>query len=348
MNDASLDPGTTRAAGTSALVGLVLARVLVPLWVLAGASAKLWSGSPRLLPEHLRRGIEAMDVNLHHALAFFIAVEFAAVAIMVLRPTLARITAIFMLTSFCLVLLWEMINGNMTDCGCLATFSPPPWAMLMIDGVLLIGVCACPVKPVKGLNDRAAWAIASLLIVALTFVTFTHVKPEQVVVTPSGTGASATADDTTAATQDDAYASLTTQVLPGYYQPDVSSWVGLPVDQVDLLKWTPDLGDLSSGQHYVIYYSRVCEHCHELLLAQFEFDLPAPTHLVAIPESPDGFETEGTLDNPCVDCTTAKLPVGVDWLMSPPLVVAIEDGVVVCAIEGEDAWEPQCLPWHGF
>jgi hypothetical protein len=122
----------------------------------------------------------------------------------------------------------------------------------------------------------------------------------------------------------------------------------MPIATIDLLRWTPGLPDLSKGRHYVIYYSRVCDHCHELLLAQFEFDLPAPTVLVAMPESPEGFETEGLLENPCTDCTMLELPVGVDWLMSPPLVIAIENGVVQCAQEGEDAWEPECLPWHGF
>jgi hypothetical protein len=34
--------------------------------------------------------------------------------------------------------------------------------------------------------------------------------------------------------------------------------------------------------------------------------------------------------------------------MSPPLVIAIEYGVVHCAKEAENAWEPECLPWHGF
>ena len=76
--------------------------------------------------------------------------------------------------------------------------------------------------------------------------------------------------------------------------------------------------------------------------------LPAPTTLIAIPERTDGFNTEGELENPCIDCAEMELPVGVDWLMTPPIVVAVDEGRVVCAQEAEDTFDPQCLPWHGF
>ncbi len=341
------------------MVGLLLVRALVPLWVLTGASAKLIAASPRLLPEHLRRLLEGMGIDLHTALAVFLTIEFAAVAVMVLKPALARVTAIFMLASFCLVLTWEMINGNFTDCGCLATFSPPPWVMLAIDAALLVSVCVCPIRQVKARDERISWAAVSLLAVVMGWVSFTAV-PERTINVPAGNGhASTNPGDTTDTTNTDgatttdadpvAPAPVTpTVTLPAYYQPDVTDWAGQSVDDIDLLTWTPGLPDMSSGRHYVIYYSRVCEHCNELLIAHFEYDLPANTVLVAIPESTEGFETEGTYDNPCGDCVELELPVGVDWLMSPPVVIAVEDGVVQCAVEAEDAWEPSCLPWHGF
>jgi len=347
-NDA-LDPATMHAQKTTSMVGLVMARVIVPLWVLMGASAKLYASSPRLLPKNMLRNLEAMDINLHTALAVFIAVEFAAVGLMVFKPRLARPTAAFMLASFCLVLLWEMLNGNFTDCGCLATISPPPWAMLLVDGLLLLGVCTCRVKQVAEPNARAGWALASLVAVAMGAWTFMRVPADTVVVSLPIKSDTQIEDDTPALnleTGDPVAAPVT--ALPAYYLPDPTEWAGMPVADIDLLRWTTGLPDLSKGKHYVIYYSRVCDHCHELLLAQFEFDLPAPTVLVAMPESPDGFAMEGLMKNPCTDCALLELPVGVDWLMSPPLVIAIEDGIVHCAKEGEDAWEPECLPWHGF
>ena len=341
----ALDPATAAMQGPAATAGLVLARFIVPLWVLVGASAKLIERSPRLLPEHLRKGLEAFGADLHLALAAFIAVEFAAVAVMVLVPRLARITAVFMLGSFCLVLLWEMTNGNVTDCGCLATFSPPPWAMLMIDGLLLLGVCALPIRRIAEPNARAGWALVSLISVAMGTLAFIRVPASGVTVLaplPIGTvdGTDGSALHTPVAP---------TVQLPAYHQPDLSSWAGQRVEDIPLLQWTQLPENIDKGQHYVIYFSRTCEHCHELLVTHFDFDLPAPTTLVAIPESLDGFETEGLLPDACPDCGEVKeLPVGVDWLMTPPLVIAIEDGIVTCAQEAEDPYEPQCLPFHGF
>jgi hypothetical protein len=31
--------------------------------------------------------------------------------------------------------------------------------------------------------------------------------------------------------------------------------------------------------------------------------------------------------------------------MTPPILIAIEDGVVQCAKEGEDSEMPECMPW---
>ena len=83
-----------------------------------------------------------------------------------------------------------------------------------------------------------------------------------------------------------------------------------------------------------------------LLEFHFAFGEIAPTTLIAIPESKSGFETEGLLDQPCLDCTELELPVGTDWLMTPPVLVAIEDVVVQCAKEAEDSEAPECLLWH--
>jgi hypothetical protein len=276
----------------------------------------------------------------------FITIECLAVALMVLVPKVARPTAIFMLGSFCLVLLWEMFNGNVTECGCLASFSPPPWIMLGVDFLLLIGVCALPVKRGLEPNARAGIALAGFIAVAVGVVSFMRV-PDAPVIAPTPAGdATATTDDGTQDSQ-----TQTPQVaLPAYYQPDVERWAGEPIDTIDLVQWTAGLpSNLNEGRHYLIYFSNTCEHCFELLLTHFDFDLPAPTTLIAIPETTEGFAEDGLLENPCVECgTVLTLPVGVDWLMTPPIVIAIEDGIVQCAKEAEDTFEPSCLPWHGF
>ncbi|MCH2136926.1 MAG: hypothetical protein MK101_10145 [Phycisphaerales bacterium] len=310
-----------------------------------GGTAKLIEGSPRLLPEHLRKLIDGA-VDLHVALIAFIVIEFIAAALMVLRPRLARPTALFMLGSFCLVLIWEMINGNFTDCGCLASISPPPWLMLTIDAALLIGVCALPVPDRLQVDDRIGWAGVTLVAIAVASIAIMHVQRDGVMVPVTPVGPEGAGDGT----GDPGSTTEPPLVLPAYYQPDPGSWAGTSVRDINLVKWTPGLpADLDEGRRYLIYYSRTCEHCHELLLSHFEFDLPAPTTIIAIPESADGFTEDGQLDNPCLECgDELQLPVGVDWLITPPVVIAIEDGVVQCAQEAEDAFDPACLPWHGY
>ncbi|HJN80514.1 MAG: hypothetical protein QF781_09015 [Phycisphaerales bacterium] len=318
-------------------MGLVLVRFLVPLWVLAGATTKLVERSPKLLPEHLRGLLENIGLDLHIALSIFLTIEFAAIAVMVLVPRLARITAVFMLGVFSLVLLYEIFNGNVTSCGCLGSISPPPWLMLSIDLGLLILVAALPVRPLQLASERVAWGLATILAVALGIVSFTRVvggaTGVRIIIEPSSNEVNPPQ----------------TAQLPAYYSLDTSDWPGQRTEDIDLISWIPNLPDsINDGQQYLILYSRTCEHCHELLLEHFSFDPPAPTTLVAIPESVDGFIEDGQLENPCIDCAELDMPVGVDWLMTPPVVIAIEDGVIRCAQEAEDGMMPQCLPWHGY
>ena len=49
---------------------------------------------------------------------------------------------------------------------------------------------------------------------------------------------------------------------------------------------------------------------------------------------------------PCEACERLELPLGCDWLVTPPVVIALEDGVVRCAKEAEEPDEPECLIWR--
>lgn len=331
------------ASGRAGWLGLVLVRFLVPLWVLAGAATKLVERSPKLLPEHLRGLLADIGLDLHVALSIFLTIEFAAIAVMVLVPRLARITAILMLGAFCLVLLYEIFNGNVSSCGCLGSISPPPWLMLSIDLGLLVLVAALPVRPLRLARDRLAWGLVSVLSVVLGIVSFTRVlggASGVLIVIDTAPGHNTAPGNNTAPP--------TTQ-LPAYYALDTSDWPGQRAEDIDLISWIPGLPDsINDGQQYLILYSRTCEHCYELLLEHFSYDPPAPTTLVAIPETTDGFIEDGQLQSPCIDCAELDMLVGVDWLMTPPVVIAIEDGVIRCAQEAEDGLDPQCLPWHGY
>lgn len=121
-------------------IGQVLTRIVVPLWVLAGATFKLVERSPENLPSQIWKTAAGWHIDLFQLLAVLIALEIAIAAVMIFLPRLSRIAAIFMLGVFCLVLLNEMRVGNVTSCGCFGKIPMPPWVMLIIDGSLLLAV----------------------------------------------------------------------------------------------------------------------------------------------------------------------------------------------------------------
>ena len=140
-------------------VGTVLCRIVVPAWVLSGAVFKLLETSPRLLPSKtILAPADSLGIDLYWLLATLIAAEFLAVAVMVLVGRFARVMAIFVLSVFCLILIGEMAQGNITSCGCFGNNSPPPWAMLIADVGLLLGVIF--LKPLaKSAVHPARWPV---------------------------------------------------------------------------------------------------------------------------------------------------------------------------------------------
>jgi hypothetical protein len=128
----------------------------------------------------------------------------------------------------------------------------------------------------------------------------------------------------------------------GYYLPQYDQWIGGAWDDIPLSAWirnAPD--DLNTGQHYLLFYRKDCEHCHELMEAFFAGPLVTPTTAVAVPER-TGFPEVGIQDLACDQCRLAELPSGVDWFLATPVLVRISDGVVECAAE-VTADDPQCL-----
>ena len=329
MNTTSATPPQPRpedqwsAAGT---IGLILVRIVVPLWVLSGALFKIAERSPKLLPKNFIQQMEGMGFDLYLVLALLIAIEFIAVAVMLLIPKLARAAA---------------VDGAWV----VAAAVPPPWLMLIIDFILLLGVVCFKPRPLQLTSPRKGWIIATGCMLITSGLAFGLVLSEAgsggvIAIEPKTDPASSTAQN------GDATAPTTTASLPSYYVLDTSDWVGKNIQDIDLVQYITNLPDsINEGQQYLIFYSRTCDHCQMLLELYFGYGSPVPTTLVAIPESKSGFATEGLLDNPCLDCATLELPVGTDWLMTPPILLAIEDGIVQCAKEGEDSEMPECMPW---
>jgi hypothetical protein len=129
--------------------------------------------------------------------------------------------------------------------------------------------------------------------------------------------------------------------LKAWYSPEPDKWVNKPWRDVDLFQFMPRWpAGLDKGRHYVLFYSKTCEHCHDLLEFHFNGIPPIPTVLIEIPTAKPG---EGApLPMPTTRAQFLALPEA-DWLITTPLMLAIEDGKVICAKEGADVDEPECL-----
>ncbi len=321
-----------------AKIGLVLCRAVVPVWVLTGAIFKLIHASPRTLPrETILSVADQLGIHLYGLLATLIAPEFLAVAVMVFLGRFARAMAIFMLTSFCLILLGEFVRGNFIDCGCLGANSPPPWVMLMIDGTLLAGVVLFKPTRRAPTAEAARWPVAAALLVILAgFATSFGV------VIPAGQAPDQTTENGSPKS-DDPTVNPWPATLPGYwFASEVESWVGKPWREVELFtymrKWPRDM---DSAKRYVVFYSRTCDHCEEMFL--YDLTDPALGSLVTaveVPQTKTQLTSERGWVMPATECEMLNLPLGCDWIMTTPLTVAVEDGFITCATEGD---HQQCM-----
>ena len=315
-------------AGVAGAVAVILARVVVPLWLLTGAVLKLIDLSPSHLPAALIRWLGGNGVDLMFVLRFGIAVELIVAGVMVLLPPLARWAGIVMLGSFLPVLVGDVALGA-ESCGCFGSVEVNPWVTLVTDVTFLLGLVFLGRRdsrlalgrflPTSRVVAAGVWSLASV------FAAFA--LPADNPVEPSTATASATP-------------------LPadGYYLPDYEEWIGRPFRDLEIASWITGLPvDLEVGQQYVIFFRKDCEHCHELMEIYFNGSLDWPATAIAVPER-EGWPTENLQPFPCVGCRVAELPAGVDWFLQTPVLVRLADGVVDCAAE-VTASTPECIDW---
>ncbi len=370
-----------------ALLGTLLSRVIVPLWVLAGAVLKLSHGEPDNLPKGIWQPAYQAGLDLDWLLATLISLEFMLVAVMVFIARLARPAAVFTLSVFCLVLLNELRIGNFTSCGCLGNVPMKPWQMLVIDGTLLAGVIACWIMDRR---PQLTWkygpiaaSVATLACATLSFSLILagpavspvpdgnevaandrsdateHAAPRdenasegvpQSDTGPEPTDTPPPADDAQPAaarsrnnaavppaTATDPRRNPAPRQAPSNWFPDnVSAWVGKPWREIDLFQFMPIWpSDMDGPKRYVVFYSRTCEHCEEMFHFDLIVPLDAPVTAIEIPTSRTQLTASNAWPLPETDCELMALPLGTTWLMTPPLALRIENGIVTCATEGD-------------
>jgi hypothetical protein len=359
--------------------GFILCRLVIPLWILTGVVFKLASLTPKTLPKNIVDMALESDIDLFFLLFVLVGLEILAIAVMIFIPKLAKPMAIWMMGCFCAILIWEMSSGA-DSCGCLGGYSPPPWLMLAIDGLLLVGVLITgrpyrtpPGPMMTGVIGAALATAVGVGVDAFRVLPLAEfgTTPEEVV--PLDPPQASRGDDPTVPTNptdptdpDSPVVGSTTvdptpvatptwpapPRVPNFYSPVVSEWVGKKWNTIKLAQWVKDWpADILEGKAYVIIYSNSCDHCKEFLEINFELGAPEKTVLVTIPETREGFDEDAWLPmmfDKTLIVAERQLPTGCDWFITPPVCVALEDGVVVCAKAGdsEDGTPEDCLIYN--
>jgi hypothetical protein len=319
-------------SGVAGSVAVALARVVVPLWLAAGAVLKLVDLSPAHLPAALIQVLGDKGIDLMFVLRFSIATELIVAGAMFLLPPLSRWVGVAILVAFAPILIGDLLLGA-SSCGCFGAVKVSPWVTLVTDvtfllGLLILGrreprLALTPRLPTSSVLVAGAW---SLLSVALAFGV-----PAPVPTADAGSGAAGNS-------------AMPALPADGYYMPQYQEWIGQDFRQLDIASWTLNLpDDIDMGPQYVIFFRKDCEHCHELMEVFFSGSLKRATTAIAVPER-DGYPTENVQPFVCEDCRVAELPAGIDWFLQTPVLVRLTDGVVECAAEVE-ASSPECLDW---
>ncbi len=346
MTDTASHPDLSQTGG---LPGTALVRVIVPLWVLAGAMVKLVTFNPALLPEPILDlvrqsggflGVQDLNWWLGTALRFFVAVELVAVLVMITVPRLARFTASFLLTVFLAVLMATMVMSARRDgvsaiwsgsCGCFGSVSPPPIGMFAIDLALLLGVVF--LRPRRTSAD--SWRPLMVLIAVVTGIGVAFGRPQPVITIQVDDAdlADTEAEISLEPSPTPGWGDIPTEVEP-FYAPDFGSWVGrrFSSDPLARLISRPLPDWIDTARFHVVLYRADCEHCHRLLEDHFSGPLDTPVIVVEVADT----DPENALPMPCDDCRMHALPEGPTYVFATPVLLTIENGVVVGVCENAD------------
>lgn len=366
-------PDTTKpsTASPTALAGTLLVRVIVPLWLIAGGAVKLWERNPQLLPKPVTDVTDWIFVSgmgisreryLDPAMRGMVAVEFAIALVMMLGPArVARWLGASVLALFCLIL-GVLIASGAAQCGCFGASGPSPTVMIAIDGALLAGLlflapaskAATAASPPLSILRLGAIAVAIGAAVAFLVPQKGAVVLEPVAAVPPAPTPAAPAvpvqppaatpgptatepvpppPATPAAPAVRAWPAMPATAQP-WYAPEFETWKGKRIDEQEVMLIVRPLPvNLNEGRHHVVLMREDCDHCHELLLRYFGGTLPAPTISIAVPDA-----SGEPLENPCMQCTKATFPKGITYVFSTPVLLTVQDGVVVgVCTNSEDA-----------
>ncbi|MSR68952.1 MAG: hypothetical protein EXS17_01200, partial [Phycisphaerales bacterium] len=334
----------------------IVCRLVIPLWLLAGAIVKLVERNPKLLPPPVLAVVQFFDgwfgasggAWFDLSMRLIVVGEFALVAVMLCMPRLARAVAVATLSLFCVILLSVIVPAFLDkgwegawkgSCGCFGSGGPNPLIMLAIDLTLLVLALiskprvARPVPLPSTFGLPAAVALTVIWSSLVVFVVPERSKIEIVVPNPApplGAPAPVNPENPTVipvvvAPVANPWTGLPATAAP-YYVPDFSTWRGTRLDAQELARlMTPaPPTTINSGTWMVMLYREDCDHCHEILQKYFSGPLATPTLTIAIPDT----DPAASQEMPCSECQIRKLLKGPDYVLTTPVLMRLDDGVI--------------------
>jgi len=343
------------APKTGGAIGTLVCRAVIPLWILAGAAFKLLERDPNLLPApvkttitrlHSMAGSGELHEFMNASMRSIIAVEFMLAGGMIFLPRLSRALALATLGFFIALLGWLIWTGQ-TKCGCFGAKGPSPMVMIVLDGALFL--LAAFFAPSRRGGSILGFVALSIVGLAVAF----GVPKKQVVLdapppearAESETTAPSGAQTTTSAPQDGAPSTAAPPPaawppMPatpqGFYMPEFGKWVGKPLsnDPIMHVIQRPLPDGIDRGKWHVVIYRVDCDHCQELLNTHFAGTLQTKTLLIAIPDSAGEPLPLDVTD--AVKTQFMRGANGPDYVIKPPVVITVVDGIVKAVCEDTD------------
>lgn len=270
-----------------------LVRLVLPLYLGGGALAKLATGDPSSLPPIVQRWLQDVPgLDPKTGFLLIVAAELVLAMVLALHRGLARPVAVLVLTLFGALLIQQWATGVAT-CGCFGALTMPPWAMLVIDGLLLAGVLLLPRRRLPpGAADVSLprWGVLAGLSVAATVAVLVGGRAWVAGRWHTGPGCAALPES-------------------GMVRVDIDprEWVGQRVSDTPLACYLP-AGAIASVKADVqewVLYDHACPHCHHLFEVEHAQPRPAVEGVVvALNMNPAPIAPE--LDVKCPSCVRLR------------------------------------------
>jgi hypothetical protein len=285
---------------------------LSAVWLLAGALAKLFLGTPKDLPEIIRKLTPfSLDLTFH----LVIATELAIVWLCLLKPRWGWPVVLALLAFFEFVL-GSQLSAGAESCGCFgATIKVSPYLMVAIDGVLALALLATrpwKTSPASGANP----ILLAAVVLVSAFIPWIAIPSQSQIGMSSQSGGA----------------------NRRYEELHPEKWAHQNVfDLADLSRYVPPEKLPTDGK--IVLWRQGCTHCaaHLRKLAR-EDDGSQPIVLLQIK---DDLNTTREVDAmpSGAHVGTFATPDNLDIVVQTPWEVHVEGGVVKDLIDPQKAEE---------